>query len=111
MTRIDSITGDPERWPRLEACYDLARRAADGFAPGTCAEAAFTAARWGLHMGMAIARLDPELAESVAEELDGYDLTRDGLEALTYARFVMMQDVSALRRLAESFERGEGRES
>jgi hypothetical protein len=101
------ITGDPGRWPHLEACYDLARRAAAGFAPGPCAGAAFTAARWGMHMGLAIARLAPELAAAVDGELDDYDLTRDGLEAATHARFMMTQDVRALERLAQRFARGE----
>ncbi len=100
MSSDPPITGDPRRWPHLEACYALALKAAKGFAPPACADAAFTAARWGLHMGLALARLDPDLAAAVLAETDDYDLARDGLEALTYARFIMTRDVHELRREA-----------
>lgn len=95
----EAITGQPERWPHLEACYDLARRAAEGFAPPAARPAAFTAARWGLHMGMAIAALDTDFAEAVRAELEDYDLARDGLEAATHARWSMLQDMDRLRAL------------
>ena len=95
------LTHDPQRWPHLEACYRLAREAARGFAPGACATGAFTAARWGLHMGLTLAKLDPDWAEEVRQQTEDYDVTRDGLEAATYARYAMMQDVNILRRMAQ----------
>jgi hypothetical protein len=99
----DPLTGAPEVWPHLEACYELARRAADGFAAQACRDAAFTAARWGLHMGMAVARLDPEYAEAVQKELDDFDRERDGIEATAYARWSMLRDMELLRSLARGF--------
>lgn len=101
------ITGNAARWPHLESCYALARAAAAGFAPGACADPAFTAARWGLHLGLALARLDPEFAQSVGDELDDYDLARDGIEAMTWARFDMTRDVTRLRRAAARFAGGQ----
>jgi hypothetical protein len=97
------VTGNSERWPHLEACYQLAWQAARGFAPEPCADVAFTAARWGLHMGMALARLAPEQAEAIDRELEGYDLERDGLEAATFARYSMLRDVQEIQRLARAF--------
>lgn len=102
------LTGNPVRWPHLEACYQLAWRAARGFAPEPCTEAAFTAARWGLHMGMALAQLDPERAAAIHQELEDYDLARDGLEAATFARFAMLQDVHEIQRLAQGFQEEAG---
>jgi hypothetical protein len=99
-------TGNPGRWPHLEACYQMALKAAHGFAPPPCTDAAFTAARWGLHMGMALARLDPEQAEAIDREMEDYDLERDGLEAATFARFSMLQDVHEIQRLARAFREG-----
>ena len=101
MSDGEVITGDSARWPHLEAAYRLAGRAATGFAPGDTSGAAFAAARWGLHMGLAIARLDPELARAIGDETDGYDLARDGEEATAFARFVMTRDVTALGRAAD----------
>src|SRR5579862_7196126 len=89
LSMSEPLTGIPELWPHLEACYQLARRAADGFAAPPCREAAFTAARWGLHMGMAVAALDPAFAAAVQAELDSFDRERDGLEAAEYARWSM----------------------
>jgi hypothetical protein len=103
----DPLTGAPELWPHLEACYELARRAADGFASPACRDAAFTAARWGLHMGMAAARLDPEFADAVQAELDNFDRERDGLEATAYARWSMLRDMDLLRTLARRFAAGD----
>lgn len=100
MSDGEAITGDPVRWPHLEEAYRLAQRAADGFAPGDPSGAAFAATRWGLHMGLAIARLDPELARAIGDETDGYDLARDGEEATAFARFIMTRDVTALSRAA-----------
>jgi hypothetical protein len=105
----EPLTGTPELWPHLEACYELARRAADGFAAPSCRDAAFTSARWGLHMGMAIAALDPEFAAAVQAELDGFDLERDGSEATAYARWSTLRDMELLRRLARDFSGGSGR--
>ncbi|HZU77055.1 MAG TPA: hypothetical protein VFA70_09845 [Dehalococcoidia bacterium] len=102
----EPITGAPELWPHLEACYNLARRAADGFAAPPCREVAFTAARWGLHMGMAIAALDPDFAAAVQAELDSFDLARDGEEATAHARWSMLRDMELLRRLAQRFAEG-----
>lgn len=99
----EPLTGAPERWPHLESCYDLARRAADGFAAPVCRDVAFTAARWGLHMGMAVAALDPEFVAAVQAELDDFDQERDGLEAMTYARWSMLKDMELLRTLAQRF--------
>lgn len=101
MSAAIELTGDSHRWRRLEACYQLALIAARGFAPPAAVDAAFTAARWGLHMGMAIARLDPAMAEAVQAELEDYDLARDGLEAATHARYMMLHDVQELRRAVE----------
>lgn len=106
MANDPSLTDNPRRWPHLEACYALALRAAQGFAPTACTDTAFTAARWGLHMGLALARLDPDLAAAVQAETDDYDLARDGLEALTFARFTMTRDVSELRRVARRLADG-----
>src|ERR1700730_10450345 len=92
----DPLTGAPELWPHLEACYDLARRAADGFAAPACQDVAFTAARWGLHMGMAVATLDPEFAAAVQAELDSFHRERDGIEAMTHARWSMLRDMELL---------------
>ncbi len=104
MTSGDGpITGDPGRWPHLEACYALALIAAKGFAPPAHVDGAFTAARWGLHLGMTLARLAPEWAAAVNDELDDYDITRDGLEAMTHARFAMLRDVEELERMARGF--------
>ena len=64
---------------------------------------AFTAARWGLHMGLALAQIDPELAQAVRDECDDYDLARDGLEAMTHARYLMMQDAAMIARRARAF--------
>lgn len=100
MSELDSVTGDPARWPHLEACYDLARRAADGFAPPPCREGAFTAARWGLHIGLTLAALDSEWAAAVRAETEDYDIARDGWEAATHARYSMVQDVHDLARVA-----------
>ncbi len=102
------VTGDPRRWPHLEACYTLALTAARGFAPPACVDGAFTAARWGLHLGLTLARLDPEFAAAVHQELDDYDIARDGLEAMTYARFSMTRDVNELKRMAQTFAEGHG---
>jgi hypothetical protein len=99
----EPLTGDPARWPHLEACYQLARTAALGFAPGACAEGAFTAARWGLVMGLVIGHLDPALATAAMAELEDHDLTRDGPDAATHARWSMMQDVAALARAAREY--------
>lgn len=99
----EPLTGTPERWPNLEACYELARRAANGFASPTCRDAAFTAARWGLHMGMAVARLDAAYAEAVQAELDDFDRERDGLEATAFARWSTLRDMELLRTLARGF--------
>jgi hypothetical protein len=96
----EPLTGAPEIWPHLEACYDLARRAADGFAAPACRDVAFTAARWGLHMGMAVAALDSEFADAVRAELDNFDLERDGEEATAHARWSMLRDMELLRALA-----------
>ena len=106
MTPEEPLTGDPRRWPHLEASYALARMAAQGFAAPPCAAAAFTAARWGLHVGLALARLDPDLAQAVSDECDDYDLARDGLEAMSHARYMMMQDVAAIARMARRFAEG-----
>jgi hypothetical protein len=57
-------------------------------------------------MGMALARLDPERAEAIHGEMEDYDLTRDGLEAATFARFSMLQDVQEIERLARAFREG-----
>ena len=102
----EPLTGMPEIWPHLEACYELARRAAEGFASPGCREAAFTAARWGLHMGMAVAALDPEFAQRVRTELDSFDRERDGEEATAFARWSMLKDMELLRRLAASYAEG-----
>lgn len=99
----EPLTGLPERWPHLEACYDLARRAAEGFAAPECRESAFTAARWGLHMGMAIAALDADFASTVRQELEDFDLERDGLDATIHARWSMLHDMDLLRALARRF--------
>jgi hypothetical protein len=104
MSAANDLTGDAFRWRHLEACYQLALTAAKGFAPPQSVDAAFTAARWGLHMGMAIARLDPDLAEAIHAELEDYDLIRDGLEAATHARYMMFHDVQELRRAVERAE-------
>jgi len=104
----EPLTGAPEVWPHLEACYELARRAAEGFASAACRDAAFTAARWGLHMGMAVATLDPEFAAAVHAELDSFDRERDGLEATEHARWSALRDMELLRRLARDFSGGGG---
>ncbi len=93
-----TLTGDAARWPHLEACYALAQRAAAGFAPPTSAEAAFTAARWGLVMGLAIARLDGDLAEAVWTQLEEHDRSRDGDDAALFARRMMLRDMQRLTR-------------
>lgn len=98
MAEPVSLTGDGERWPHLEAAYQLALRAAEGFALPSCARPAFTSARWGLLMGLAIARIDPELAETLGREMENHDLARDGIEAATFAKYQMMHDVHELRR-------------
>jgi hypothetical protein len=99
----EPLTGAPEIWPHLEACYELVRRAAEGFASPACREGAFTAARWGLHMGMAISTLDPEFAAAVQNELDSFDRERDGLEATAHARWSALNDMELLRELALQF--------
>lgn len=106
MSSHQPLTGDPQRWPHLEACYALALQAATGFAPPPCTAGAFTAARWGLHMGLTLAKLDAEWAEAVRRETDDYDVARDGEEAATFARFTMVRDVTELKRMAQAFADG-----
>ncbi len=98
---METLTGNPSRWPHLEACYALAKRAAGGFAPPSAADAAFTAARWGLVMGLAIARLDSDTAEQVWTQLEDHDRARDGNDATQFARRMMLRDMQRLTRDAE----------